>query len=101
MSLRVWRHPIAEVLVPAGARHRVAFIPKDPAYGGSAADWHEWPLCLDGFVTGASEYDGLSDEVYCPCGDTLSGWDGTAAHLLRLIYQHCESKGHPRPVFER
>lgn len=64
-------------------------------------DYFEAPLDLDSFLTGPSDYEMPSDEVYCPCGDALGGWDGTAGELLRLIYQHCENKGHPRPVFER
>lgn len=95
----VWRgeiFPLRDIGFP-GRQQLVQFIATD--YGPSA-DFYPWPLDLDAFTTGPSDYDMSSDEAYCPCGATLSGWDGTAAHLLRLIYQHCATSAHPRPRFE-
>jgi len=96
----VWRgqiFPLRNIGHPARPPQLVQFIASDY---GPGADFFPWPLDLDGFTTGPSDYDMSSDEVYCPCGDTLSGWDGTAGHLLRLIYQHCVTSAHPRPRFE-
>ena len=42
-----------------------------------------------------------SDEAYCPCGETIRDWGSSAGELLRAIYAHCGSAGHPRPRFER
>ena len=104
MTLRrqwsVWRNPIVDLWVPAGTKHRIVFLAKGPEAGVSA-DFYSTPLDLDDFVTGASDYDMLSDEIYCPCGATLPDWDGTAGDLLRMIYGHCEGMAHPRPVFDR
>lgn len=97
-----WRD--AEVLdlwVPAGTKHRIVFLAKGPEFGGGSADFYSTPLDLDDFATGASDYDMLSNEVYCPCGATLPDWDGTAGDLLRIIYRHAGAAGHPRPVFDR
>lgn len=64
-------------------------------------DYFAWPLDLDAFTTGTSDYDLASDEAYCPCGVTMPNWDGSAGHLLRLIYHHCAVSGHPIPRFDR
>ena len=100
MSLRVWRYPILDLWVPAGTQHRVVFFAKGPEFGVPSADYYSWPLDLDDFVTGQSDYDMPSDEVYCPCGATLPGWDGTVGHLLRLVGDHCHKAQHPRPKVE-
>jgi len=97
----VWRNPILDLWVPAGTQHRRVFYARGPEFGVGSADYYSWPLDLDDFVTGASEYDSPSDEIYCPCGATLVGWDGSAGHLLRAIDAHCHSAGHPIPRFER
>lgn len=80
---------------------RRAFLARGPEFGIGSSDFYSTPLDLDDFVTGPSDYDMPSDEVYCPCGATLPGWDGSAGTLLRMIYQHCGASGHPRPVFDR
>lgn len=86
-----------DIAFPGRPAQLVQFIASD--YGPNAA-FYGWPLDLDGFTTGPSDYDTPSDEVYCPCGATLDGWDGTAGHLLRLIHHHCETSAHPRPRYE-
>lgn len=97
----VWRNQIVDLWVPAGSKHRIVFLAKGPEFGVPSADWYSMPLDLDDFMTGPSDYDSPSDEVYCPCGATLPEWDGTAGELLRLIYRHCGAAGHPRPAFDR
>lgn len=64
------------------------------------SDYHLWPLDLDSFTTGRSDYEVLSDEINCPCGAILYPWDGTAGEMLRMIYGHCEASGHPKPRYE-
>lgn len=94
----VWAYPIEELWVPAGRSHRRVFIASNY---GPGADYYDWPLDYDSFMTGPSDYDMPSDEVYCPCGETLAPWDGTAGELLRMIYRHCAKAGHPKPRFDR
>lgn len=62
-------------------------------------DYYDWPLSLDGFTASESDYEG-SDDIHCPCGETLSGWDGTAGCMLSMIYMHCDAAGHPKPRYE-
>lgn len=92
MSLREWRYPIVELLVPAGyapSGHRIVF---------RASGIYGFPLSYDDFTTGASDYDVSSDEIYCPC-DAVMPWAGDAGDLLRRIDDHCRSTlGHPMPV---
>lgn len=95
----VWRYPIGELWVPAGTSHRVVFCPRGPEYGPSATHF-EWPLSYDNFTTGPNDYSMPSNEAYCPCGVTLPDWDGTAGHLLRIIDEHCDRAGHPKPRHE-
>lgn len=95
----VWRYQIVDLRMPIGAAHRRIHIARGPEFGPSA-DWYSYPLDLDDFSTGPSEYELASDEVYCPCGATLPEWDGTAGHLLRLISDHCHKAGHPTPKIE-
>jgi hypothetical protein len=84
-----------------GQDHVRMFIAKGPEFGASSADYHSFPLDLDDFVTGPSEYGALSDEAYCPCGAVIR-WDGgSAGELLRAIYWHCAQAGHPRPEYDR
>lgn len=100
MSLARWRNPIIDLWVPAGTRHQRVYFAQGPEFG-LGAQYHERSLNLDGFMTGPSDYDTSSDEVYCPCGATLPGWDGSAGELLRMIYRHCGAAGHPKPRFDR
>jgi len=90
ITLSVWRYPIVNLLVPLGANHKRIHIP---------FPWEifDIPLSYDAFLTGPSDYDSLSDEIYCPCGQVLS-WDGTVGEALRLIDDHCgNTPGHPLP----
>jgi hypothetical protein len=96
-TIHVWRYPIVELLVPIGYGRayghpsRVVFVADPRAIYGT-------PLSYDDFVTGPSDYDVPSDEIYCPCGVTLP-WDGDAGDLLRRIDDHCKATpGHPMPV---
>jgi hypothetical protein len=92
----VWRRAIdLDLTKLTGYRdYRVTFTPLPQK------DYFEFPLNYDDFLTGVSDYDTNSDEIYCPC-DTMLPWDGTAGDLLRRIAQHCGSSGHPMPRFER
>lgn len=63
-------------------------------------DCVSWPLDLDDFTTGASDYGISSDEIYCPCDVALHPWDGSAGDMLRMIYDHCATAGHPKPRYE-
>lgn len=96
----LWRGAAAvELWIPAGTRHKVVFVARGPEMSWSA-DWYDSPLDLDAFNTGASDYDTPADELYCPCGATLPGWDGNVATALRMIFDHCAKAGHPKPRFE-
>lgn len=66
-------------------------------YVADAGSIYDIPLSFDAFWTGASEYDISSDEVYCPCGATIT-WDGNVGSALRSIIEHCKSAGHPLPL---
>jgi hypothetical protein len=90
-----------ELWVPAGTKHRRVFLAKGPEFAAPAADFHSWPLDLDDFHTGPSDYEMPSDEAYCPCGHTLRDWGVSAGELLRAIYRHCGAAGHPMPRFDR
>lgn len=90
----VWRGQIVTTVKMGLREFRADF------FAIESRDFFPWPMDLDGFTTGPSDYDSPSDEVYCPCGATLPGWDGTAGHLLRLIHHHCETSGHPKPRYE-
>lgn len=82
-TIHVWRYPIVELLVPIGYR---------------PSGIYSFPLSYDDFVTGASDYDMASDEIYCPCDATLP-WGGDAGELLRRIDDHCKATpGHPMPA---
>lgn len=76
------------------------FVSAGPCDLPGTATHHSWPMVYDNFATGSSDYDMASDEVYCPCGETLSCWDGTAGQLIRMIDQHCRTSGHPMPKLE-
>lgn len=95
-----WRHPIIDLWVPAGTKHRIVFLAKGPEFS-LGADHFTWPLDLDDFVTGQSDYDMSDDEVYCPCGVVLHDVGSSAGEILRAIYRHCGAAGHPRPAFDR
>jgi hypothetical protein len=100
MSLRVWRYPILRTYRSIGSRlfentPHVEFV---PASGGAGADYFGWPLSYDDFTTGPSDHEMPSDEIYCPCGETMP-WDGDAGDLLRRIDDHCKATPvHPMPV---
>ena len=96
-----WRDAeLLDLWVPAGTKHRRVFLAKGPEFGPEAS-FYSFPLSLDDFTTGPSDYEMPSDEAYCPCGAVLPDWGSSAADLLRAIYQHCGAAGHPRPTFDR
>jgi len=73
---------------------QVTWLTRFCAWAG--ADYTDRDFTLDLFLAVDSGY---ALDVTCPCGQWLSGDD--AGDLLREIYQHCGSAGHPRPRFER
>jgi hypothetical protein len=89
-----------DLWVPAGTHHRRVFIAHGPEFA-LGADFFTFPLDLDDFVTGQSEWDSPSDEAYCPCGEVLPDVGSSVGDTLRAIYKHCGAAGHPIPRFDR
>jgi hypothetical protein len=91
ITLRVWRYPIVNLLVPVGANHKRIYIP-------FPAEIFDIPLNYDAFFTGVPGVNAVeSDEISCPCGQVLQ-WGGTVGEALRLIDDHCgKTPGHPLP----
>jgi len=89
-----------DLWVPAGTQYRRVFIAHGPEFA-LGADHFSWPLDLDDFATGASDYDMLDDEIYCPCGAVLPDIASSLGEKLRAVYQHCGAAGHPMPRFDR
>lgn len=94
----VWRNAgRVELLVPIGHARRGA--PSRIVFRPHFSEIFEVPLSYDGFRTGPSDYENPSDEIYCPCGETLRWLNGDAGDLLRRIDDHCKATpGHPMPV---
>lgn len=69
-------------------------VPWYPTYG---QDHFETPLTAASFMTGASDYDTISDELYCPCGATLSWDDGNLGTAVEVAEQHI-AETHPEVI---
>lgn len=57
-------------------------------------DYFPTPLGLDCFRIGASDYDIVGDELYCPCGETLRWESGVIGDAVDIAGEHMED-AHP------
>ncbi len=55
-------------------------------------DYFHRPLTVASFLTGPSDYDTASDELYCPCGDTLEWPDGSLGTAIQVAEKHIQEK---------